>query len=258
MQERQLIRKALLSKLILTLVALSVAVPSSNAGGPHELRICTTGDYKPLTYRDPATGQYSGIDIEMAGSLANDLGREPVFVATSWQTLMADVTTGQCDIAMGGISVTADRAAVADFTESYLTNGKTPLVALGNADKFDSVDQINQPGVRVIENKGGTNERFARANLPNATLTIWPDNTTIFDQLRIGAADVMITDAIEAKYQASQHPDLVAVHPDRPFTSDRKAYLLPNGSPLLGQVDGWLNRALNDGTFASYYQRWVD
>lgn len=257
MQEWQLTRKALLGKLILVL-ALGVIAPSANADGSVELRICTTGDYKPLTYRDPATGQYSGIDIDMAGDLASQLGRQPVFVATSWPKLMADMTAGRCDIAMGGISVTPERAEVADFTQSYLTNGKTPLVARENADKFDSVDQINQPDVRVIENSGGTNERFARTNLPNATLTIWPDNTTIFDQLRIGAADVMITDAIEAEYQASQHPDLVAVHPDRPFTSDSKAYLLPNNSPLLGQVDEWLSRALNNGTFAGCYQRWVD
>ena len=43
---------------------------------PHsgELRVCTTGDYRPFTYRDPRTGAYSGIDIDMARDLARSLG----------------------------------------------------------------------------------------------------------------------------------------------------------------------------------------
>lgn len=241
----------------------AIATDFARGGGPppvspSPLRICTTGDYKPLTYRDPTTGHYTGIDIDMAADLAGYLGREPLFVPTSWPTLMADVTTpGKCDIAMGGISVTPDREEHADFTVPYLTNGKVPLVSAANADRFVSVEAIDQPGVRVIENSGGTNERFAKQNLPNAALTIWPDNTTIFDQLIIGAADVMITDAIEARYQATQHPELVAVNPEQPFTADRKAYLLPRGSTLTEQVNAWLRQALADGTFAGFYDQWI-
>src|SRR5690606_34769121 len=137
----------------------------------------------------------------------------------------------------------------ADFTVPYLDSGKVPLVAQANAGRFESIDEINTPGVRVIENSGGTNERFAREHFPNADVRIWPDNTTIFDRLAAGDADVMITDAIEARYQSSRHPALVAVNPDRPFTDERKAYLLPKGSPLIAEVNAWLARALGEGTF---------
>lgn len=233
--------------------------PVAVAGGKGDpLRICTTGDYKPLTYRDPETGLYSGVDIDMATDLAAFLGRGPVFVPTTWPTLSQDVSTpGECDIAVGGITDTPARREIAEFTQSYLPSGKIPLVAVANADRFESIDQINQPGVRVIENPGGTNEKFARQHLPNAQIAIWPDNTTIFDQLAAGNADVMITDAIEAVYQSARNPNLVAVNPDRPFTSEFKAYMLPKGSPIRGDVDRWLSQALQDGTFSRVYQKWV-
>ena len=235
-----------------------VVTPAASAGGPPLLRVCTTGDYQPLTYRDPVTGQYSGIDIDMATDLAAHLGREPVFVATTWATLAQDVNTpGRCDIAMGGITVTAARQQIAEFTAPYLDSGKVPLVAQTGAGAFGSIDQINTAGVRVIENSGGTNEQFARQHFPNADITIWPDNTTIFDQLAAGNADVMITDALEAVYQSARHPGLVAVHPDRPFTEESKAYLLPKGSPLTIDVDAWLTRALSDGTFSRIRSVWV-
>jgi cyclohexadienyl dehydratase len=239
-------------------MSCTVAPPAAAGGGLPALKICTTGDYPPLTYRDPATEQYSGVDIDMATDLAAHLGREPVFVATTWPTLVADLTSpGTCDIAMGGITDTPERRRVAAFTKPYLSTGKIPLVAAANADRFLSIDQIDQPGVRVIENSGGTNEQFARKSFPDALITIWPDNTTIFDQLAAGNADVMVTDAVEAIYQSSLHPGLVAQRPEQPFTSEVKAYLLPAGSPIAGQIDSWLAGALRDGTFAGIYQRWL-
>lgn len=239
-------------------VAGAVAPPATAGGDPAALRICTTGDYPPLTYRDPATGQYSGVDIDMSTDLAAHLGRPPVFVATSWPTLMADLTSpGMCDIAVGGITDTPERRRAAEFTRPYLSSGKTPVVAAANAGRFSSIEDIDQPGVRVIENSGGTNEQFARKNFPAAQITIWPDNTTIFDQLAAGNADVMVTDAVEAIYQSSLHPGLVAPHPGVPFTSEVKAYLLPAGSPIVGQANSWLTDALSDGTFAGIYQRWL-
>jgi cyclohexadienyl dehydratase len=222
------------------------------------LRICTTGDYKPLAFRDPTTGQYSGIDIDMAKDLAAHLGRTPTFVPTTWVTLMKDIATpGKCDIAMGGISPTPAREQTADFTPPYLANGKTPLTTAANADRFRTVDQINQPGVRVIEPAGGTNEQFAKQSLPNATLIVDQDNTAVFGQLVAGTADVMVTDAIEAIYQSKQHPELVAVHPDKPFTTDHKAYMLPKGSQLSQSVTEWLNTVLSDGTFTRIYNQWM-
>jgi cyclohexadienyl dehydratase len=236
----------------------SVAPPAAAGGDPQALKVCTTGDYPPLTYRDPATGQYSGVDIDMANDLAAHLGRQPVFVATTWPTLMADLTAaGTCDIAVGGVTDTPDRRRAADVTLPYLASGKIPIVAAANADRFSSIEDIDQPGVRVIENSGGTNEQFARKNFPDAQITIWADNTTIFDQLAAGNADVMVTDAVEAIYQSSLHPGLVAQHPEQPFTSEVKAYLLPGGSPIAGQTDSWLAGALHDGTFAGIYQRWL-
>lgn len=241
------------------LTTSSLCAPTVSAGGPGvSLRICTTGDYQPLTVRDPATGGYRGIDIEMARDLAAYLGREPVFIATSWPTLSDDIATpGRCDIAMGGITDTLARRRVAEFTEPYLASGKVALVANQAADRFGSVDQINQAGVRVIENPGGTNEQFAQANFPAAEITIWPDNTTIFDQLVAGNADVMVTDSIEAIYQSVQHPGLTAVHPEAPFTAELKAYMLPESSPITAQTDAWLRQALHDGTFARIYQHWL-
>ncbi|MFC5722849.1 transporter substrate-binding domain-containing protein [Streptomyces gamaensis] len=230
----------------------------ADAGAPEKLRICTTGDYKPLTYFDARTGQYSGIDIDMAHDLADRIGRSPEFVRTTWGGMMNDlVGQGKCDIAMGGVSITPDRQQQADFTEPYLDDGKVPLVRSADVDRYRTLEQIDRENVRVIVNPGGTNEKFVREHLRNATVTVWNDNTTVFDEIVNGHADVMITDALEAKYQSRQHPGLAPVHPDEPFTQVRKAYMTPRNSPLKKDIDRWLSKALSDGTFQRYYDKWM-
>lgn len=222
------------------------------------LRVCTTGDYRPFSHRDATTGAYTGIDIAMAGNLAKTLDAKPKFVATTWAKLVDDLAAGRCDIGMGGVSVTLERARKAAFSEPYLTDGKTPIARCEDEKKYQTLDDIDRPGVRVVVNPGGTNEQFARAHIKRATLTVHPDNTTIFDEIIDGRADVMMTDASETRYQSKIHPELCAVHPDKPFSFSEKAYALPRAdAQFKNYVDQWVHLATHDGTYQKYADDWL-
>ena len=176
---------------------------------------------------------------------------------TTWETLIDDFTA-KCDVAVGGISVTLDRAQRASFSTAYLVDGKTPVTRCENVQRFQTLEQIDRPDVRVVVNPGGTNEKFARERLKRATIVQHPDNNTIFDEIIAGRADLMITDAAETRWQAHQHPQLCSVHPDRPFTFSEKAYLLPRGDVVFQQwVNQWLNLALHDGTYDRISREWL-
>ena len=75
------------------------------------------------------------------------------FVKTSWPTLMKDYTSGVCDIAVGGISVTLDRARQAYYSAPTARSGKTPITRCENVDKFQTLEQIDQPGVTAVVNQ---------------------------------------------------------------------------------------------------------
>ncbi|MFF8898752.1 transporter substrate-binding domain-containing protein [Streptomyces lydicus] len=222
------------------------------------LRVCTTGDYRPFSYRDPRTGGYRGVDIDMARDLAKSLDATPRYVPTTWAELVGDLAAGRCDIAMGGVSITLPRARSVYFSEPTRTDGKTPIVRCADKDTYRTLQQIDRPGTTVIVNPGGTNEQFARAHIKQATLKVHPDNTTIFDEIIAGRADVMMTDASETRYQAKIHPGLCSVHPDQPFTFSEKAYALPRGDDeFKAYVDQWVHLATHDGTYAKYEAAWM-
>ncbi len=73
----------------------------------------------------------------MGDALAKSLGVQPQFVSTSWSTLMRDYQAGRFDVALGGVSITPERAKLAAFSVPYHRGGKTPIVRCGTEARFD-------------------------------------------------------------------------------------------------------------------------
>jgi len=221
------------------------------------LRACTPGDYKPFAFQRP-DGAYEGIDIDLAQSLAASMTVRLEVVKTSWANLMPDFTAGKCDIAIGGISVTTERQKRAFFSTAYMVNGKVPLARCEDVAKYQTVADIDKADVRVIANPGGSNERFARANIKTAKLTVHAENLTIFDELLQRRADVFVTEAAEALTQQRQRPGLCAVNPDRPLQYGEMGYLLPRGDGVMkAYVDQWLHLSKATGEYQRVVDKWL-
>ncbi|RDI50806.1 transporter substrate-binding domain-containing protein [Nocardia mexicana] len=239
---------------VISLVA--AAVPAS-AQDPAALRVCTTGDYPPYSVSD-GNGGFRGVDIDLARGLAEVLRRPIQFVPTTWAGLKTDFGALNCDVAVGGISDSPARRAFSEFSITYGTDGKAPITRTADADRYATIEQINRPEVRVIVNRGGTNEEFARKNFPDAQLTLWPDNVTIFDEIAAGRADVFATDSVEGRYRVRTHPDLTVLHPERPFDSFGKVFLLRKNDPLLAaEVNGWLAAQMATGAVDRLFDAWI-
>ena len=222
------------------------------------LRVGTAGDYKPMSFLEPETGTYWGFDTELAEDLASSLGVEIEYVPTSWPTLMEDTQTGQFDLAICGITVTDARKEQALMSDGYLQNGKTVLCRAEDADRYTSLEAINRPEVRVMENPGGLNEKFARENLPDATLIIHDINQEIPGLVASGEADVMITEIMEAGYYVGQDSRLAAPLIYEPFTNGQLGILMPKGAEdLLEYVNQFLDDEKKTGRLDELAEQYI-
>lgn len=215
------------------------------------LLIGTTGDYKPLSYRDDDS-TYWGFEIDLAKEIAKRLEVDVRFVPTSWPTLTDDVLSEpqSFDLALSGITITEARLEIMVMSEGYLANGKTILCRLEDSTRFLSLDDIDHPDVRVMVNPGGLNEKFAREHLTHATLIVHPNNEEIPALVAEGDADVMITEITEAPWYVQNDSRLIAPLITEPFTQSEIGALMRRGQDdLLCFVNEVIAQIKTDGTF---------
>lgn len=140
-----------------------------------QLVVATSTGFSPFEMVS-ANGEYSGIDLEIAHLFAEETDREIVIVDMQFESVVTAVESGLCDIGMAGLTITADRAAVVEFTKSYY-NAAQVLVVCGGDDRFaDATTRAEieailadlPAGTRVGCQKGTTGETYIVGDKYNA------------------------------------------------------------------------------------------
>lgn len=223
-----------------------------------EIRIGTTGDYRPLSFLEPETGTYWGFDTELAEIISSRLGVKIKYVPTSWPTLTSDMLNGKLfDMAMCGITITEARKETMLMSEGYLDNGKTILCRKSEADRFCSLEAINQPDAVVMVNPGGLNEKFAREKLTKAQIVVHEKNEEIPLLVAEGKANIMITEIVEAPYYVKNDSRLAAPLLQSPFNSGQIGILMRKDShDLLEFVNSVIATCKKDGTLKRLHEKY--
>ncbi len=218
----------------------------------------TTGDYRPLSFCEP-DGTYWGFGIEVANEIARRLGVNIAFKKTSWPTLTADVLTAPqlFDLAIGGITITDARRETMLMSDGYLANGKTILCRASEADRYQSLADIDKPEVTVMVNPGGLNEKFANENLTHAKIVVHQKNEEIPLLIAEGKADVMITEITEAPYYVQTDARLAAPLQKAPFTHGEIGVLMQKGQEdLLQLVNNVIRQMKSDGSLRKLHEKY--
>ena len=249
-------KKKILAAIVLFLMVFS-SLSLTEAGHLEEIaargkiRIGTTGDYRPMSYLNAETGEYEGIDAELSQLIADSLGVTIEYVPTTWSTLTQDTLDGKFDIALCGISRNYNREKIMAMSDGYGVGifGKTILCRKADVKKFKTLADINKPNVRVMINPGGTNEKFAYANLKNAKIIVHNDNAGIPHEISIGNADIMITETVEALSYIRADKNLAAPMINEPFTRHSCGILMQKGDQeFLNYINFVLAELRMDGT----------
>jgi polar amino acid transport system substrate-binding protein len=120
--------------------ALIVAAPVCAAELPEPirqagvLRLTVNSTYAPMEYRDPATNELVGLDIDLAGEIAKRLGVKITWSETPFAELIPSLQTKRADFIISGITDRSSRRETADFVD-YLTTGPQFFVLTESAAK---------------------------------------------------------------------------------------------------------------------------
>lgn len=220
------------------------------------LKVGTTGDWNPMTMKDPATNSYTGYDIDVMTALAADLGVEVEFVPTDWKTLVSGVTSGKYHIT-GSASISPARAKAAGYSSSYFSLATVPLTLAKNADRFKDWGDLDKPEVSVAATLGTTQEKQVKQFFPNAKHTIVEAPARDFQEVLAGRADAHITSNVEANKLVAKYPQMMIVPVSAPKSPTPIAMLLPQADQVwINYVNTWIGLQQERGLFDELGKKW--
>ena len=213
-----------------------------------ELKVGTTGDWDPMTMKDPATNKYVGFDIDVMQELAKDMGVKITFVPTEWKTIVSGITAGRYDISTS-VTKTPKRAEVAGFTDTYYKYGTVPLVLKKNLKKYSTWNSLNNKSVTIATTLGTSQEEKAKEFFPMSKLQSVESPARDFQEVLAGRADGNITSSTEANKLVIKYPQL-AIVPDGEKNPAFLAMMVGKNDQIWNDyVNAWIKDKKSSGFF---------
>ncbi len=249
-------------KKILAIISLLLVTTVANAESnlqkilnSGELRVGTTGDWDPMTMKDPATNKYKGFDIDVMRELAKDMGVKVKFVPAEWKTIVAGITADRYDISTS-VTKTPKRAEVAGFTETYYKYGTVPLVLKKNSKKFSTWKSLNDKKVTIATTLGTSQEEKAKEFFPKSKLKSVEAPARDFQEVLAGRADGNITSSTEANKLVIKYPQLTIVDDGEKNPAFLAMMVPKNDKEWNNYVSKWIKSKKASGFFKTLLDKY--
>ena len=158
----------------------------------------TSPDYPPYEFfADAAMTEYAGIDVEVAKYIADSMGMELQIESMNFDNLVTSLSNGDFDMVLAACEYTEERALACDFSDPYYTDlPPVILVKAANADKYKTVDDINQASVIIGAQKNTTKAMAAADMFPDAANGMVLESLvpTLVTELKNGTIDLLVLD----------------------------------------------------------------
>lgn len=230
------------------------------------LRVGVKNAVPGFGFQDTLTGEYSGMEIDIATKLAEYLGVEVEFTTVTAATRTELLDSGDIDCVLATFTITDERKESWDFSTPYYTDAVTVLVE--NASGITSLEGL--AGKKVGVSSGSTSARALTAAMVEAGLidgtgfdpdtfdpAIWTtgisyqqyeDYPAISTALSAGEVDAFCVDkSILAIYKTEDRSYI-----EEKFSPQEYGIATKKGSDFSVLCDELVNTWLNDGTISSF------
>jgi ABC-type amino acid transport substrate-binding protein len=225
---------------------------------PTPLRAGISTDYPPVAFKKD--GLIMGIEADFADRLPGELSMPVEKVEVAWDDLIPALREKRIDVIMSGMSITAGRARLVEFTEPYLRVGQMAVVLAKNLRRLRDYDVMELPSTRVGYQVNTTGESYARKSLARAQLKGYDTSAAGIAALRAGEIDYFVHDAptiwrLTGGFD-SVNDDLAGRY--RPLTTEYLAWAVrKEDTALEKKLNGVLRRWESGGVIDSILDRWI-
>ena len=229
------------------------AAPSAEASEPAQggaafttveegkLTMSTNAAFPPYEMTTDS-GEFEGIDVEIAAAIAEKLGLELDILDTDFDSALLAVNQGKSDMVMAGVSVTDDRLLVMDFSDTYATGIQVVIVKEGSDVTLDNLGE-KMIGVQ----KGTTGWQYCTDDYGEEHVTAYDNGLTAVQALVSGKVDCVVIDNAPAQEFVKANDGLAIL--DTEYANEDYSIGVDKGNAaLLDAINGALKELIADGT----------
>jgi polar amino acid transport system substrate-binding protein len=244
---------------LLTLILISgllAACGGGAAGGDCSYTVAVENAYPPFNYIDEDTGEAIGWDYDVVTELFDRMDCEPEFVEAAWDGIFPAMEAGEYDMLADGVTVTAERDEIIDYSIPYVVIGQVLLIrtdfAIDDLEAFKADDEM-LVGTQIQT----TNEIVALDNFPAERVQSYEEFGGAIAALLSGDVDAVVIDTVSAVGFINENPGMLQVGPA--LTSDEElAFVFPPDSELRELVNEALQSMIDDGSLEDFNAKWFN
>ena len=215
-----------------------------------KLTMATNATFPPYEMTTDA-GDIEGIDVETAQAIADKLGLELQIDDMDFDAALLSVQQGKADIVMAGVTVTDERKAVMDFSDSYATGIQSIIVPEGS----DIASPDDLAGKKIGTQRGTTGYIYCTDDFGEDAVVAYDSGLTAVQALNNGQVDAVVIDNAPAKEYVAANPGLKVL--ETSYAEEDYAIGMAKGSSLEDVVNAALEELKADGTLQSIVDKYI-
>ncbi len=196
-----------------------------------QLVVGTVDNFPPMIAK-AKDGKFIGLDADIVTALAAALGVKVRYEAMPLDKLIPAVAAGEVDLAVGGITITAQRNTKVFFAGPYFVSGQTLLATEKVGAGINGLADVNRPGFSVAVARGTTSETATKQLMPKAKIITAADEAAALKLVLAGKADSMVADYPFCAVAVFRNPQAKLGTLQKPFTFEPLGLALPPNDPL--------------------------
>lgn len=219
------------------------------------LTICTDAPYKPFEFPDTnAPSGYTGFDIEILGAIAKKMGLELRVKDLGFDGLQsgASLAADQCDVVASAMTITDEREAKLDFTDSYYDSKQSLLTSPNSG--VTSIDDLQ--GKKLGVQQGTTGAAYAQENVPgDVEIVSFPSDAELYASLESGGIAAVLQD-LPVNLEHTKDDEFANVEEYETDEHYGFAVKEEGSEKLLAELNTQLKVLRNDGKYDELYSKY--
>ena len=215
------------------------------------LTMATNAEFPPYEFHDG--DKIVGIDAEIAQAIADELGMELEIEDIAFDSIIPEIVSGKADMALAGMTVTEDRKASVDFSDTYATASQ--MIIVKEDSKIAGPDDLK--GVTVGVQLGTTGDIYVSdLEADGTTVERYNKGFEAVQALSQGKIDAVVIDGEPAKTFVSESEGLKIL--DEAFTVEEYAIAVKKGNTeLLDKMNAAIKELKESGELQKIVDKYI-